>query len=81
MLQGFSIYPNPVSVHKLKITLHNTDQAESFVILNGARQVVKKEYLSNNNSEVDVSVLNSGIYMVKIQFSNDFYQIEKLIVK
>lgn len=79
--QGFSIYPNPVAGHKLNITLHNADQAESFVIMNGAGQVVKTEYLSNNNSEVDISELNSGIYIVKIQFSNDFYQIEKLIVK
>ena len=79
--QSFSIYPNPVSGHKLNITLHNADQVEDFVIMNAAGQVVKTEYLSNNISEVDISNLNSGIYIVKIQFSNDLYQIEKLIVK
>ena len=79
--QGFSIYPNPVSGNMLYISLHNLAQAESFAIINGAGQTVKTEQLSNNNSEIDITGLTSGVYIVKIQFSNNSYQIKKLIVK
>ncbi len=79
--QGFSVYPNPVTGNKLNIKLYNIDKAESCLIINSAGQVVKTKELSNDNFEVDITDLISGVYMVKIQFSNHLYQIKKLIVK
>lgn len=79
--KGFKIYPNPVNGNKLNILIDDPSQVLSFMIINGLGQIVKTEQLTTRNSKVDISNLNSGIYIVKIAYMNYSYQIEKLVVK
>ncbi|MCD4731473.1 MAG: T9SS type A sorting domain-containing protein, partial [Bacteroidales bacterium] len=65
----------------LNITVNDPNQVENFMIINGSGQVIKTEQLSNRNNTVNISDLTNGIYIVKIAYKNNSYQMEKLIVK
>ncbi len=76
-----TIYPNPVVGNTLNINVNDPDQVESFMIINGSGQVIISEKLSGINNSVNISNLTNGIYIVKIAFKNNSYQMKKLIVK
>jgi len=77
----FEMYPNPASGSTLNVIVNDPAQVENFMIINGSGQIVKAEKLTTRNSTVDISNLNTGIYIVKIAYKNSSYQMEKLIVK
>ncbi len=57
--EGIKIYPNPV---KNKLFLSGIDKATEYSVLN----LSGKSLMSGNGNNVDVSRLNSGIYLLKV---------------
>ncbi|WP_353779487.1 endonuclease [Winogradskyella sp. 3972H.M.0a.05] len=74
--QNFSIYPNPVNGHTFNISITDNVNIVMYDVL--GKQVLKSNVTPENNS-VDVSRLNSGIYLVKITSGNRF--ITKKLIK
>jgi hypothetical protein len=62
----FSIYPNPVTRGQLNVNVLGAD-AQKFTIYNLLGQVVRAGVF---NSTLDVSKLDSGVYMIEIQVGN-----------
>lgn len=62
----FSIYPNPVTRGQLNVNVIGAD-AQKFTIYNLLGQVVRAGAF---NSTLDVSTLDSGVYMIEIQVEN-----------
>jgi Zn-dependent metalloprotease len=62
----FSIYPNPVTRGQLNVNVLGVD-AQKFTIYNMLGQVV---HAGAFNSTLDVSKLDSGVYMIEIQVGN-----------
>ena len=69
-----SLYPNPTS-GMIYIDLENTFDA---VVYNYQGQVVMREY--NNEGQIDLSNLNTGVYFIEIREGNNV-KVEKVIVK
>lgn len=62
-----TIYPNPLKGNKLNISSTNTSPILSIEILNVLGKSVFKQKLSNNASEINISSLNKGIYLVRLK--------------
>jgi len=75
---NYNIYPNPFSD---RITLEN-DRKEKFdlTIINSLGQVVRKMKITSINEAIDVSELNYGIYLLRIN-DNEITRTIKLIKK
>ncbi len=73
----FSIYPNPVDSEFVTISSSNNDEINVQVFDVLGKQV-KNEILSNNR--LDVSNLNSGVYLVKIT-QNNASTTKKLVIR
>ena len=69
-----SLYPNPTS-GMVYIDLENAFDA---VVYNYQGQVVMREY--NNEGQIDLSNLNTGVYFIEIREGNNV-KVEKVIVK
>ncbi|ARV05624.1 hypothetical protein BTO04_02435 [Polaribacter sp. SA4-10] len=67
-----SIFPNPASDF---ITISNQENIESFIIINQLGQKVLKGI--NNNEEIDVRSLKSGLYFLKFENGNAIKFIKK----
>ncbi|WP_298535735.1 T9SS type A sorting domain-containing protein [uncultured Algibacter sp.] len=79
-LINFNMYPNPAS-KSLQISLGNSEAINSKVtISNIAGQVVYTGSLDSKTKSIDVSNLNSGIYLVKVAGAN-LSTIKKLVIK
>lgn len=74
---SFKIYPNPATDY-IQVELLSEGDA-TLIILNQLGQVVSQSSLLYS-TELSVSNLNSGIYIVKV-VQNGYAQIQKLIVK
>jgi photosystem II stability/assembly factor-like uncharacterized protein len=78
---GFNLYPNPATT---KITLKNTSAfvGETTVIIYTAqgRQVFNHTYKAQDNLELDLSNLSTGIYLLKTQ-NNAGAEIKKLVIQ
>ena len=72
----FSIFPNPVN-SKLRIKSQQTIQHIEIFDLNG-KQIINVDY--QENQAINVSNLNSGLYLVKIKTKNGFVT-KKLLKK
>jgi hypothetical protein len=73
----FSVYPNPTSTGYVNITSTNNDAMSVAVFDVLGKQVINKT-ISNNR--LDVSSLNSGLYIVKIS-QNNATTTKKLVIK
>jgi len=73
----FSIYPNPTSTGKVTITSSNTD-AISVQVFDVLGKQVKNQTLTNNT--LNVSDLNTGVYILKIT-QNNATTTKKLVIK
>ncbi len=73
----FSVYPNPTSAGFINITTSNSD-AMNVTVYDMLGKQVKNETVSNNR--LDVSNLNTGIYILKIT-QNDASTTKKLVVR
>lgn len=85
---SFGIYPNPVNNNKkvsIIFDVTKTSQEENNIeIYNLSGQKVLKTKLTTSqgfyNKEVDLSSLNSGVYMLKFT-SGDYQKIKKIVVQ
>jgi hypothetical protein len=68
------IYPNPTT----GVIYVELDKAFDAVVYNYQGQVVMREY--DNNGQIDLSELNTGVYFVEIREGNNI-KIEKVVVK
>jgi len=79
-MYSFTVYPNPVNDH-LTITLSpewgNEDNTVSIVDLSGNQLLFER--FSDSEIKLNVSLLNRGIYVIKIQNSR-FFSVKKIIV-
>jgi uncharacterized repeat protein (TIGR01451 family) len=78
----FLLYPNPAS-QMVQITLPNTgDSLESITLYDVLGKVVRQVgSISANQSTIDVSQMEKGVYFVEILTENNIKQIKKLVVK
>ena len=75
-LSKIKIYPNPATENTLNITTDRDLNVSVFDIL--GKQILK-DNVSNNNTNIDISSLNSGIYFVKL--SSDEGTITRKFIK
>ncbi len=73
----FKIYPNPANDY-LNVELNNSKQNISYTIFDAYGKVYKNEYY--NQSTIDISNLNSGIYFIRFSNSNQNFTTKKFIV-
>ena len=64
---AIKVYPNPVS-DNLKIDFTDIAGETKVVIYNSTGQIVKTEKLSTQNNNLDLSQLQSGLYLVNLHF-------------
>jgi len=76
---NMSIYPNPAQ-NELKIGLPNNEKLSSVSVYDSTGSLNLKNTTTIANNTLNISLLKSGIYIVKVQGLRTSYQ-EKLIVK
>ncbi len=78
--KAFSIYPNPASgIVNVKANSIQNEAIIAIYDLNG-RMVVNQNLLDGNNTQINISGLATGVYVVKIN-TNNKSQTEKLIIQ
>ena len=65
LIEGFATYPNPVSNNTFTITTSSNSKKE-FAIFNVLGKKMLSSSFSGVKSEVDVSTISSGIYILKV---------------
>jgi hypothetical protein len=78
-IENLNFYPNPVTNGKIYITSKNTSSKE-IAIYDVLGKLVLQTNLNINSKEVNVGVLNAGVYIIKIK-EGDATATRKLIVK
>jgi len=73
-----SVYPNP-AVHKVFISLNKVHQKTAFEIYNLHGEQMKKGTLENIRTEVDVSSMPDGTYILNILNSNRLARSYRLV--
>ncbi len=79
---NFIVYPNPTN-GLVQISLkNNSDTIQTVTIFDVLGKVVKKvEAVNSNQTNINVSELSSGIYMVEVTTENNLKQVKKLVIK
>jgi endonuclease I len=62
----FKIYPNPISDNILYIQSYSTNKITTIEIYNLLGSLVFKQNLNPNSNQINVSNLNKGIYLIKL---------------
>jgi hypothetical protein len=78
-IQGFTSYPNPVNNGRLTITTSNSDEKEVAIYSVLGKRVFAQKF-SGNNKQLDVSQINSGIYIMKV-IEGGKVATKKLVIK
>jgi Secretion system C-terminal sorting domain len=73
-----SFYPNPITGNQLTLQTKSTGE---YTMYNGTGQLVKKGQLSDGENSINVSTLNSGIYLISINNDNGGTSTIKVIKK
>ncbi len=74
---NFNYYPNPVDE---VFTIQSKTAIESISVYNLMGQVVLKPS-AISHGEIDLSTLNSGIYLVKVTFDGGYSETLKIVKK
>jgi hypothetical protein len=74
----FSIYPNPVTAHKLFVS--STAKITSALLFDAAGRMVKLYTLNSRSNTLDVSGIAKGTYQLKV-FTENATHTEKIIVQ
>ncbi len=78
--QGVKVYPNPttsiVNVNLSNVKSNNAD----IEIYSANGKMIYKKSTSDNNTQIDLSSYNKGIYMIKV-ISKDYIYLDKVILK
>ncbi len=79
---NFLLYPNPAT-DLVQVSLNTTSgNIESIVIFDILGKIVKKvEAVNSNQTNINVSDLSSGVYMVEVATDNKVKQVKKLVIK
>lgn len=79
---NFIVYPNPTN-GLVQISLKNySDTIQNVTIFDVLGKIVKKvEAVNSNQTNINVSELSSGIYMVEVATENNLKQVKKLVIK
>ena len=79
---NFLLYPNPATDLVQISSNINSGNIESIVIFDVLGKVVKKvEAVNSNQTNINVSELSSGVYMVEVATDNKMKQVKKLVIK
>lgn len=76
---SFSFYPNPANSN-LHIALNENSQTATLHIFDITGKVIAAKNITSNETDIDISHLNKGIYFITIE-SNGTRQSKKLIVE
>lgn len=74
----FNYYPNPV--HDF-VFIHGKEIIASYSILNTMSQIVLSDKLATSEAKINMQSLNSGLYIIQIQFENGSTKTIKIIKK
>lgn len=79
---NFIVYPNPAN-GLVQISLkNNSETIQNVTIFDVLGKVVKKvEAVNSNQTNISVSELSSGVYMVEVITENNLKQVKKLVIK
>ncbi len=82
MEQQISVYPNPTFDH-LNVKLDESNQLESFELfdLNGRVFYPKIIVKTNESIKIDVSDFSTGLYFLKLNFTNNKSSTQKILIK
>lgn len=75
---SIKIYPNPAS-KEINIVNNLSLKVESVKIFNLIGQKITRNLISENNSSIDISHLQKGIYFLEIQLENNAVSFKKFI--
>jgi len=80
-LVAFDVFPNPNGTGNLQIEAEESiQQVELYNVV--GRRIMKTSYDgSSKNLNVDLTEVETGIYLVKVYFANNHFSIRKLIVE
>jgi hypothetical protein len=79
IIEGFTAYPNPVQNGRLTVTTSNSKEKEvSIYSILGKRVFTQK--FSGSKKQLDVSQINSGIYIMKV-IEGDKIATKKVVIK
>tara|TARA_R110002126_G_scaffold291243_3_gene451334 strand:+ start:508 stop:2586 length:2079 start_codon:yes stop_codon:yes gene_type:complete len=73
---NFKMYPNPANGNSLYFS---SDKKANIEIFNVLGKLIIKDQIDNSDKEINISKLNKGVYMVKINIGNTF--ITKKLIK
>ncbi len=68
-LQGFTFYPNPSTSGILN--LQSVKNIQSVTICNLLGQQIIESIINGTNSQLDISVLNTGVYILKVESNGE----------
>ena len=77
--QFFNVYPNPAT-DKITLQLEGTASVLNLEILDLSGRSIRRENLNANQTELDISELQNGVYFIRISVSGNV-GIQKLIVQ
>ena len=79
---NFIVYPNPAN-GLVQISLKNNfDTIQNVTIFDVLGKIVKKvEAVNSNQTNINISQLSSGVYMVEVITENNLKQVKKLVIK
>ena len=79
---NFIVYPNPTN-GLVQISLkNNSETIQNVIIFDVLGKAVKKvDAVNSNQTNINVSALSSGVYMVEVATENDLKQVKKLVIK
>tara|TARA_B110000503_G_scaffold120499_1_gene183181 strand:- start:2829 stop:3704 length:876 start_codon:yes stop_codon:yes gene_type:complete len=78
-IEGFATYPNPITKNTFTITSNSSNRKE-FAIFNVLGKKVLSSSFSGVKSDVDVSTISSGVYILKVT-ENGKTATKKLVIR
>lgn len=64
-LENYKIYPNPASTDYVTVDMYGVEKA-TFNVVNTMGQVVTQGALTQRSNRIDISEINSGMYMINL---------------
>lgn len=79
-IEGLQIFPNPVTTGRIHISTDQNSNSREIAIYDMLGKKVFETTLYGNNKEINISNLNSGIYLIKVT-ENNTSATRKLVIK
>jgi hypothetical protein len=76
----FGTYPNPASDYLIVSIVNKPEERTILELVNVLGQVVLKKEMVNSTENVNISVIKSGLYLVRIS-SGDNVSVKKIVIK